>query len=205
MNDLRAGEPDIGVETRQTALPCREMLRVATRAPHERLHLHAGFSAVKDGRIERPDYLALLIRLYGFYLPFDIAAGQEPVRTQWLAEDLSALGFGAASLPCIRLCADIPRYDCQPRRLGALYVVEGSALGGRMLGRGLDALLGATAIAGRRFFAGRGAATGTAWLGFLDQIAAIDAEPSGRAALVSAAVETFEVFETWLHGWDEER
>lgn len=181
----------------------RDVLRAATQAPHERLHHHAGFAAVKSGAIGLADYRRLLGRLYGFYLPFEHAAGLDPIRTQWLASDLAWLGLDPAAFPRIRACADIPRYDRVERQLGALYVVEGSALGGRQLCRGLDRLLGTAAIDGRRFFAGRNADTGAAWTGFLDRLASIGPEPVGRAALVSAAIETFEVFETWLNGWDE--
>ena len=182
---------------------CHEILRSATQGPHERLHRHNGFSAVKDGTITLADYRALLTCLYGFYLPFERAAGLEHSRTQWLERDLTWLGVAAPVVSRIRLCADIPRYASLERRLGALYVIEGSALGGRLLCRGLDPLLGAGSTEGRRFFAGRGAGTGAAWLGFLDQLASAGADPRGRAALVSAAVETFDVFETWLSGWVE--
>jgi heme oxygenase len=184
---------------------CREVLRAATRGPHERLHLHPGFSAVNDGTITLPDYRALLIRLYGFYLPFERAVGVDPIRSHWLERDLAGLGAGAEMVSRIGLRADIPRYDGPERRLGALYVVEGSALGGRQLCRGLDRLLGANSIEGRRFFAGRGAGTGVAWRRYLDRLTSAAGEPKARAALVGAAVETFEVFETWLGGWSDAR
>ncbi len=203
MNALSGGryiDNDI-VELREK--PCRDLLRAATQAPHERLHLHAGFSAVKDGTVTLAEYRALLTCLYGFYEPFECAIGPEHIRTGWLARDLASLGVAAAALPGIRRCADIPRYDTLARRLGALYVVEGSALGGRMLCRGLDGLLGDAAMEGRRFFAGRGANTGGAWRDFLDRLEPAGAAPEGRAALVSAAVETFRVFETWLGGWNK--
>ncbi len=183
--------------------PCRIALRSATQESHERLHRHAGFSAVKDGTISLPDYRALLTCLYGFYLPFERAVGVDNTRTQWLEEDLIRLDVNAASVARIPLCATIPQYDCPERRLGALYVVEGSALGGRLLCRGLDRLFGMESIEGRRFFAGRGADTGDAWSAFLDRLASVGPAPIGRTALLSGAVETFEVFENWLSGWDE--
>jgi heme oxygenase len=202
MNDLSGGNLYLGNDAFEREAPsCRDLLRSATQGTHERLHHHAGFSVVKDGTITLPDYRALLICLYGFYLPFERAVGLERIRTQWLERDLAWLGVEASAFPRIRFCADIPRYDCLERRLGARYVVEGSALGGRQLCRGLDQLLGQASIEGRRFFAGRGAGTGDAWRGFLDQLASLGNEPKGQAALVSAAVETFEVFETWLSGW----
>jgi heme oxygenase len=187
----------------RTEVPCRDALRTATQEPHERLHLHAGFKIVKDGTITLQDYRALLVRLYGFYLPFERAVGVNPIRTQWLERDLIWLSDDDASLSRIGLCADLPLYDTAERQLGALYVVEGSALGGRQLYRGLDRLLGPETVDGRRFFNGRGADTGDAWKGFIDQLASVGPEPSGRTALVSAAVETFEVFETWLGGWSD--
>lgn len=204
MNGLGAVNPAVcRAKVERDERSCHEVLRSATQGPHQRLHRHNGFSAVKDGKITLSDYRALLTCLYGFYLPFERAAGLDPIRSQWLQSDLAWLGVAAPVVSRIRLCKNIPRYDCPERRLGAQYVIEGSALGGRMLCRGLDPLLGVAAIEGRRFFAGRGAGTGAAWLGFLDQLASVDADPLGRSALVSAAVETFEVFEAWLSGWDE--
>jgi heme oxygenase len=181
----------------------REVLRTATQGPHERLHLHGGFSIVKDGTVTLPEYRALLTRLYGFYVPFERAVGVEPIRTRWLESDLAQLGAAAATISGARLCPDIPRYDGEERRLGALYVVEGSALGGRQLYRGLERLLGPGSVEGRRFFAGRGGATGPAWSEFLARLASVGPEPATRAALVGAAVETFEVFERWLGGWSD--
>jgi len=180
---------------------CQEVLRAATQGPHERLHHHAGFSSVKDGTITRSDYRTLLIRLYGFYLPFERAAATDHSRTRWLKRDLNWMGVGAQRLSRSPLCPDIPRLNSPRRRIGALYVVEGSALGGRQLGRGLDRLLGEEAVEGRRFFTGRGAGTGAAWRGFLDQLASAGNHTAGRTLLVSGATETFELFETWLTGW----
>lgn len=196
-SEFRTPEPSI--------LSCHDELRAATREPHERLHLHCGFSAVNDGTITIQNYQALLIRLYGFYLPFERALGEESFRTSLLASDLAYVGINGNALSHIPLCVDLPRYDYEPSRLGALYVVEGSALGGRVLSRGLDVLLGTASVDGRRFFVGRGAGTGAAWLDFLNRVSSAGYETSGRAALVSAAVKTFTVFETWLNGWHETR
>lgn len=182
---------------------CRDLLRSATNETHERLHLHAGFAALKHGTITLPAYRALLMCLYGFYRPFECAVGVDRARTQWLASDLEWLGVEATARSEIPVCANIPRYECPERRLGALYVVEGSALGGRVLCRGLDQLLSPDSVEGRRFLTGHGAHTGDAWRSFLDTLELVGFEPIGRTALVNAAVETFEVFETWLSEWNK--
>jgi heme oxygenase len=199
MNDFGNADLDVHEVTVQLKPPAlRDILHLATQAPHERLHLHAGLAAVNAGTVTLPAYRALLIRLYGFYLPFERAVGAPPLRTAWLAHDLAWLGVDAATGADIHLCADIPRYDTPERQLGALYVVEGSALGGRKLCRGLDRLLGPDAIDGRSFFTGRGAGTGDAWRAVLDQLHAVDTGPVAQASVVGGAVATFAVFETWL-------
>jgi heme oxygenase (biliverdin-IX-beta and delta-forming) len=193
----------IGESLSQLPAPiaCREALRIATQAPHARLHRHAGFAAVADGTIDLPTYRALLARLYGFYLPFERALAAAPMRTQWLAADLAWSGIDAAARGRIRACADIPPLPCLASRLGALYVVEGSALGGRALSRGLDRLLGPEGTDGRRFFAGRGADTSSTWSKFVADLAAYDSASPDRPRLIAAAAATFAVFENWLSDW----
>jgi len=186
-------------------MSCREEMRTATRPAHERLHHHAGFSSVQDGTITLSDYRSLLVRLYGFYLPFERATGTDHSRTDWLERDLAWLGADTPKVPNLQLCATLPRFDSPPRRLGALYVAEGSALGGRQLSRGLDRLLGTEALDGRRFFVGRGDGTGAAWHSFRNRLARAGRDPARRRLLVSAAIETFELFENWLSGWRDMR
>ena len=104
-----------------------------------------------------------------------------------------------------RLWASIvsPPTASREYRLGARYVVEGSALGGRSLGRQLDGLLGVGVVAGRRFFTGHGAATGDVWRDYLAHLAAVPDLPLKHAAVVDGAIQTFRIFEQWLEGWDE--
>uniref|UniRef100_UPI00333EB880 biliverdin-producing heme oxygenase n=1 Tax=Sandarakinorhabdus sp. TaxID=1916663 RepID=UPI00333EB880 len=164
---------------------------------HARLHLHAGLAAVAAERIDIGDYRQLLLRLYGFYLPFENAAGLAPVRSGWLASDLAALD---TPLVTAALCAALPKLDSPQAVLGAMYVVEGSALGGRGLARHLKDLLGDQKGAGRRFFASDGADTGRTWRAFMDQLdrVAID----DRTVVIDAAIATFCCFETWMDGWE---
>ncbi len=91
---------------------------------------------------------------YGFPVPFERAFGVDHIRTQSLKRDLARRGVDAAAFHRIHLCADIPGYGCRERRPGAPYAIEGSALGGRLLCRGLDRFVGADMIEGCRIFAG---------------------------------------------------
>lgn len=187
---------DTGVED----VPLRCLLRTATQEVHGRLHLHSGFAAVQSATITRADYESLLVRLYGFYVPFDAAVAAAPCRSKWLEDDLRSLGLGRA-LSVLPRCPHVPSLDNGLLRLGALYVVEGSALGGRDLARGLDRLLGKDVTEGRRFFLGRGSGTGQAWRHYLARLSAAPPERTARAEVVKGAVATFAAFEHWMAGW----
>lgn len=178
------------------------VLRSTTSDVHERLHSHPGLVAVQSGTIGRGDYVALLGRLYGFHRPFEIAAGISPERTDWLEADLAAFGVDRARRSALPSCRAFPHRASPDYILGARYVVEGSALGGRGLSRQLDGLLGPGVIAGRRFFNGHGATTGMVWRDYLTQLSAAPNECSVRAAVVDGATATFAIFEQWLDGWD---
>jgi heme oxygenase len=168
---------------------------------HQRLHLHDGFAAIQNGAIEMASYRLLLIRLYGFYVPFEAATNLGDERSRWLADDLRALSVDLDRPGAAPQCPDIPCPRTPEGRIGAFYVVEGSALGGRGLARDLTALLGPDAVNGRRFFIGRGAGTGEAWRAYLSQLEAHAADPAARPGIIDAALETFAVFERWMAGW----
>lgn len=184
-----------------SSLHCR--LRDATVVVHERMHGHDGFGAIKAGLIDRSSYILLLCRLQGFYRPFELETALGDMRSRWLAVDLDALGLDASLREKILDCAYIPRLKTPHRRLGALYVVAGSALGGRQLARGLDHLFPTDEPAGRLFFLGHGAQTGAMWREYLAQLAAVPADPCAEAEIVDAAIDTFAVFERWAAGWKD--
>jgi heme oxygenase len=186
--------------TGKAASSLRLALRAATQDVHTRLHHHSGFVAVQDATIVLADYEALIARLYGFYVPFEAAMAIEPERSNWLARDLTALNH-KRPLHTLPMCRHIPRLDSQYLRLGALYVAEGSALGGRELARGLDRLLGKDVTQGRQFFIGRGAGTGESWRRYLAQLSAAPPELSAHAEVIRGATGTFAAFEHWLNEW----
>lgn len=191
------------VHLRSAPTALRDALRLATADVHERLHHHVGFAAVQAGTIDHKAYTTLLSRLYGFYRPFEAAAQLSPERTRWLESDLTALGIDAAGREKLPRCAAFPPLFSADHILGARYVVEGSALGGRGMARQLDALLGTGVAAGRQFFSGHGAATGAVWREYLALLSAVPGPVSQRKSIIDGANATFATFERWLNGWDK--
>lgn len=181
----------------------RLVLREATAAAHERLHGIPVFLALAEGRLDRPAYAGLLRRLLGFHAAVEAALAAAPPlarygidlaarrRAPLLQADLAHLG-----LPAEAPLAPVPAFPGAAEALGALYVTEGSTLGGRQLARGLDHLL--PAGEGRGFLLGHGARHGAMWAACCAAIEACGAEPGGLAGMRSGAAETFAAFEAWF-------
>ena len=172
-------------------------LRVDADGTDSFLHwvLRAATQDATIGLAANPD---LVVRRYGFYVSFEAAAAIEPDRTNWHPRDMETLGL-RRSLHALPKCPHVPRHDSSHLRLGALYVAEGSALGGRDLARGLDRLLGKDATEGRWSLIGRGPDTGEAWRGYLAQLSAASSRLFARVEIITRAVETFAAFEHWIN------
>lgn len=78
--------------------------------------------------------------------------------------------------------------------MGALYVLEGSTLGGRMIGRHITATHGLTGE-GLAYYSGHGPRTGSMWLAFRARLDTFDGD---AAQVVSAANGTFDAMRAWL-------
>jgi heme oxygenase len=162
------------------------------------------------------EYVALLQHLYSFHAYFEpaIAAALEAypaaasmldgARPRALADDLA--WFRARPV----LAPALPRLDTTDAALGALYVIEGSGLGGRVIARHLMASLGVGAGSGGSFYCGLSAeAARQRWhrlcelLDPPDGVSAgglgADAEPRGETAcLVDGARQTFAALDRFL-------
>ena len=76
--------------------------------------------------------------------------------------------------------------------LGALYVLEGSTLGGRFIARHVESVLGLAPGAGDSYFQGHGEATGSLWREVTAEIAAVPEELS--PVVTEAARRSFRAF-----------
>lgn len=147
------------------------------------------------------EYRALLYSFYGYFAPVQekircfLTADDLPDIAQrrtslLLLNDLHALGELSSRIP---LCESLPDITNKASAFGALYVLEGSTLGGRMIARMLQKKLPLSPDS-LQFFNGYGEATGAYWTRFL---AALNEQPAADA-VVHCANETFLHFENWL-------
>ena len=89
--------------------------------------------------VERADYVAQLVRTYGFVAPFESACKYTPALNQYvdfrqllraglIAQDLLTLGLSASQVASVQTCASITMFQDVDEALGWLYVVERATL-----------------------------------------------------------------------------
>jgi heme oxygenase len=123
------------------------------------------------------------------YMPSD--------RPKWLAEDLKWFGMDAMAAPEIISACPQPRFTSAESLVGALYVLEGSTLGGQVIARQLAESIGVYAGKGASFFQGHAAGTESHWNDFwclADQVCAT----GSIAQACTAAVGMFDDMKHFL-------
>ncbi|MGD0106963.1 MAG: biliverdin-producing heme oxygenase [Rhodopila sp.] len=135
-------------------------LRAGTQAAHSRIETAPALVRLVARDLTRGEYVFILQHLQALYTHLEPAVAAEletlPAaaalldgsRPRRLAEDLA--WFGASALPP----PPLPVLAGPAAALGALYVIEGSGLGGRIIGRNVAECLGVAPGAGGSFFCG---------------------------------------------------
>lgn len=177
-----------------------ESLKKYTSEVHSELeqrllaHIHAVQTAQHYGW--------LLTLMYGYYaaLEKDLERFSEVLpdyrdrrKSDYILQDLNTLQYSTEGLP---VCRDIPTISSLPAALGAMYVLEGSTLGGKviskLLKKRLPSLEGST-----NFFEGYGEKTGDMWQKFRAHLVATVQEQNFNETQ-RAAHETFSKFKNWI-------
>lgn len=176
----------------------RHRLRAATDAVHQALHRAAPFAAIADGKATCQGYAQTLSMLYRFHagqapsclraatvLSLPQVAQAHAARLEALCADIEWLGGTA---PCGDAMAVLRDDAC----IGALYTVQGSTLGGKILYRQLDNLL--PDDNGRQFFKGT-PDDGRHWQALC---AALESHPGDIAQMEAGALAAFRRFQELL-------
>ncbi|MGI4814073.1 MAG: biliverdin-producing heme oxygenase [Janthinobacterium lividum] len=156
----------------------------------------------------RDSYQALLARFYGFVAPFEdaLSAALPDAQREFmgprfkaplLRDDLVYLTGNLAVTDALPRCTALPSLDSPAALWGALYVMEGSTLGGRMIAPMVAQSLGLSERHGYSYYEGYGERTGSMWKAFREHAAA-ELAPSEIDATVAAAIDTFERLGAWF-------
>ncbi len=182
-------------------------LRASTRAAHTSIETVPALNRLLSHDLAAADYVETLRRLHAFH------AGIEPdligaLRGRSCAAPLldgNRLGaiaaditwFGATLLPPRR---PVPASYCSAAALGVLYVVEGSNLGGRVIGRHVAKSLGVGPGTGGSYYCGLAAEDAQRRWRVLKEALHIEIEATGIGwePLTAAALATFGALEAWM-------
>lgn len=183
---------------------------VATALKHKTMHCHEALEDLLIPKLHQvnttEDYGRLLKTFYGYFSPLEQLIAQylspqqlpdihERRKAALLLKDMAALGFATNGLA---VCSCLPTITGQEQAWGALYVLEGSTLGGRGIARMLLKQCPELTLNHLRFFNGYGEATGPMWIRFQEALNGLEYSDSGLAQTVQAANETFLKFKTWI-------
>lgn len=182
------------------------LLKEATAADHR---------AVEDELpLLRPDvtlsdYRHYLTGMWSLHAPVERALGLPGLRAvlpdvdqrrrlPLLERDLGALGLSRHDLASLPAAAPLSPPRRVPEILGALYVLEGSTLGGQILRRHLAETLGG-AIAGALGYLSAYPHVGAMWKKFREAVDLYGAEhPEDRNEMIAAAQHLFRSLRSWL-------
>ena len=178
-----------------------EILKVQTVWEHQQAEemIRPQLSSLKQIH----DYAALLKTFYGFYSPVEQLISNfvseellpdisDRRNSKLILRDLAALGISGDSIP---LCSRLPEIDSPTAAMGAMYVLEGSTLGGQMIARMLQNNPLLNLVPGQlNFFLGYKKETGPKWKSFQAALNLLDGETE---TLVSTARQTFSLFTQW--------
>lgn len=150
------------------------------------------------------DYSAILKTFYGFFAPLQqkieqhisIADLPDMSERRQASLALKDLGFLHAPVNNIPLCTALPGITNVAEAFGALYVLEGSTLGGQMIGKMLLKNKAAEINEDHlHFFFGYREKTGMKWKTFLEALN----KQTDIDSVIASANHTFSLFQNWIN------
>lgn len=181
-----------------------DLLRRETASDHEAVE---GSIPLMTDDLDIRRYVAVLEQLYGIVVAWEeLVAEVSPDwlhdiriprrRQEMLRGDLAYFGVEIDHPPAPTL----PLIRSQSELLGAMYVMEGSTLGGQLIARHVERVLHLEPGAGDAYFRSHGDKTGTMWKEFCTVLR--ERIPDAEADdAVRSAKEMFRAFGIWMGGY----
>lgn len=154
-----------------------------------------------------PDYIRLLKTFYGYFKPVEERIGkqlhamqlpdlQQRRKADWILQDLT---FSNAHVTDLPQATNLPKINNRHQAFGAMYVLEGSTLGGRgitkMLLKNSALQLNEMQV---HFFNGYGVETGARWMTFLQCLNQQETSDTAMEQMIFSANETFTLLKNWI-------
>lgn len=196
-------------ETPVTAMPFLQQLRTNTSASHTRLELLPISQSIISPQLtgfQYASYLALMRDIV-----HDVETAVFPVVSGFIADvdqrrklssiqaDLDEIGFDRPLQT-----TPLRKEFSVPFALGVLYVVEGSSLGGRVILKNVEAVLGFDSTRGAQYFSGYGATTGSHWKKFIEMLTSYQAEQGHTEEIIAGAIFAFDTIYEHLSSFRHE-
>jgi heme oxygenase (biliverdin-IX-beta and delta-forming) len=168
------------------------------------MHVHTGLEKKLVARIRKVqsvnDYVDLLRLMYGYYKPLQekiqpaVSINIHVRYADSILNDIRDLGSTDNHIP---VCNLIPALNTPGSILGALYVTEGSMLGGRIITKMISKQLNISSEKGFSFFNAYGDDTQVMWEKFKNLLNHPRPEKE-QTEMVNAAIDTFSTFNDWI-------
>ncbi len=177
-----------------------EELKQGTLQEHRGLEKKLVKQIKEIRRIE--DYVQLLERMYGYYEPLqqriavNFSSGQSRGRyAENIIDDIRHLDPGHDLE--FEICENLPDLNSQAASMGALYVTEGSTLGGQIITGMIAKQLKIPTDKGFTFFNAYGEQTQISWENFKEELNMLSS-PEEKQEILNSAKATFEKFNEWI-------
>lgn len=186
-----------------TPTPTLTTIRAATQDLHAVLDAQVVIAGPDPGPAEYLRHAAAMLgwlepveqQLHRETWPAELEMDARLHKTEALVTDLALGGWSSEEIAQIPRCRDLPPLDNEPRRYGALYVIEGSTLGGQMLLRRLQPSMPAWPL---QALAGYGRDTSRLWRIFVTNLEQVGVSPGFAERAARSAAVTFRTLIDWL-------
>ncbi len=188
-------------------------IKEQTRPQHDSIEQNRFTKTMMDGSMTLLDYKLYLQKFYSVHKAIE----QEFERFQWddfrlnmqerskiefIAADLRTLGMNAAEIENLPAMQPAPQFTSIAEAFGAMYVLEGSTLGGQIQARHVERIIAHAhpdTPQASAYFSSYGARVGEMWKNFCMALATVaNNDEATEKTIIEAAQRTFGAIETWL-------
>jgi heme oxygenase (biliverdin-IX-beta and delta-forming) len=189
-------------------------LRASTADCHKQLELNNLSLALLSDNVNENIYCIYLARLYSFVKGFEqfvypvlsdhFLNINDRKKAHFIEEDLKALDITVEKHTLLEEAFFSNTYSDIYLAAGALYVLEGSTLGGQIIVKHLQKAM-SSGIVNAAYFSGYQQRTGSMWKEFLQQLTALPQSPLEEQQIVTGAIATFKIIDGLLSNNNNEK